>query len=362
MLIFQFDAGNPLDQPLPLNSDFWEKKSQYYSHGTSSDEDVRLAEEVVAHRLQLKHDDKSRRLEAQLELIAPVVDKAERKWAELVDDVDHLNFTAIEWEIENELPEPNDRTWRKGRERGRGARGLPAFLGNAVKLFDLKQVVKELETSVMTSVSCSACKAGNYNLKRDNNLNPLRHSINISTGVGLLQHYVDSGKSTDEIVHASTKLCMSLKIESRRVCEGIILAMADEVVFVLSRLILTADEICGFVIGDVCAIPYNPYHDWEVALPPIPKPALISQQMPNPGGGVSSPPLKVLHLSDTHFDPYYHEGSTANCNEPLCCRLTDGIPDSPTNGAGRWGDYRKCDTPRHTIESMLQHIANYHQV
>jgi sphingomyelin phosphodiesterase len=74
--------------------------------------------------------------------------------------VDHLNFTAIEWEIENELPEPNDRTWRKGRERGRGARGLPAFLGNAVKLFDLKQVVKELETSVMTSVSCSACKAG----------------------------------------------------------------------------------------------------------------------------------------------------------------------------------------------------------
>ncbi|XP_046643241.1 sphingomyelin phosphodiesterase-like isoform X1 [Daphnia pulicaria] len=329
--------GNPLDQPLPLNSDFWEKKSQYYSHGTSSDEDVRLAEEVVAHRLQLKHDDKSRRLEAQLELIAPVVDKAERKWAELVDDVDHLNFTAIEWEIENELPEPNDRTWRKGRERGRGARGLPAFLGNAVKLFDLKQVVKELETSVMTSVSCSACKAG----------------------VGLLQHYVDSGKSTDEIVHASTKLCMSLKIESRRVCEGIILAMADEVVFVLSRLILTADEICGFVIGDVCAIPYNPYHDWEVALPPIPKPALISQQMPN--GGVSSPPLKVLHLSDTHFDPYYHEGSTANCNEPLCCRLTDGIPDSPTNGAGRWGDYRKCDTPRHTIESMLQHIANYHQ-
>ena len=153
---------------------------------------------------------------------------------------------------------------------------------------------------------------------------------------------------------------MSLKIESRRVCEGIILAMADEVVFVLSRLILTADEICGFVIGDVCAIPYNPYHDWEVALPPIPKPALISQQIPN--GGVSTQPLKVLHLSDTHFDPYYHEGSTANCNEPLCCRLTDGIPDSSTNGAGRWGDYRKCDTPRHTIESMLQHIANYHQV
>jgi len=68
----------------------------------------------------------------------------------------------LEWEIENELPELNDRSWRKGRQRGRGARGLPAFLSNAVKLFDLKQVVKELETSVMTSVSCSACKAGSF--------------------------------------------------------------------------------------------------------------------------------------------------------------------------------------------------------
>lgn len=150
-------TGNPLDQPLPLNSDFWEKKSQYYSHGESSEQDVRLAEEIVVERLRTNDDKKAQRLEAQLELIAPVVDQAERKWTQLAD-LEHLNFTAIEWEIENELPEPNDRTWRKG--RGRGARGLPAFLGNAVKLFDLKQVVKELETSVMTSVSCSACKAG----------------------------------------------------------------------------------------------------------------------------------------------------------------------------------------------------------
>ena len=150
-------TGNPLDQPLPLNSDFWDKKSQYYSHGGSSDDEA--SQEVVVQRLQ-DPDERAQRLEAQLELIAPVVDQAQRKWAGLADDLDHLNFTAIEWEIENELPEPNDRTWRKGRQRGRGARGLPAFLGNAVKLFDLKQVVKELETSVMTSVSCSACKAG----------------------------------------------------------------------------------------------------------------------------------------------------------------------------------------------------------
>lgn len=156
-------SGNPLDHPAPLESDFWDKKSSYYSHGGHEDDQEdseAAAEEVIIHRLKTGRDAKaspSQRLQAQLELIAPAVEQVRRKW----EDLDELNFTAIEWEIENELPEPNDRTWRKGRkERGRGARGLPAFLGNAVKLLDLRQVVKELETSVMTSVSCSACKAG----------------------------------------------------------------------------------------------------------------------------------------------------------------------------------------------------------
>ena len=109
-----------------------------------------------------KSEKKDQRLEDQLKLIAPAIDQVRRKWENIDDDLDNLNFTALEWEIENELPELNDRSWRKGRQRGRGARGLPAFLSNAVKLLDLKQVVKELETSVMTSVSCSACKAGIY--------------------------------------------------------------------------------------------------------------------------------------------------------------------------------------------------------
>lgn len=144
---------------MPLDSDFWDKKSSYYSHGDGhdSDENEAVTEELVIQRLKADQAGSAERLQAQLELIAPAVHQVRRKW----EDLEELNFTAIEWEIENELPETNDRTWRKGRkEKGRGARGLPAFLGNAVKLLDLRQVVKELETSVMTSVSCSACKAG----------------------------------------------------------------------------------------------------------------------------------------------------------------------------------------------------------
>ncbi len=120
--------------------------------------DVYRAYDILAERTKVGADERQARLRQQLALIEPAVQQVRRKF----DDLAELNFTAIEWEIENELEEPNDRTLtlRKGRNRGRGARGLPAFLGNAVKLLDFKTVVNEIETSIMTSVSCSACKAG----------------------------------------------------------------------------------------------------------------------------------------------------------------------------------------------------------
>ena len=75
-----------------------------------------------------------------------------------------------------------------------------------------------------------------------------------------------------------------------------------------------------------------------------------------------APTFKVLHLSDTHFDPYYQEGTNADCREPLCCRLTNGPALTPQGAAGRWGDYRKCDTPKRTVDHMLQHISSTHPV
>lgn len=62
----------------------------------------------------------------------------------------------------------------------------------------------------------------------------------------------------------------------------------------------------------------------------------------------------LLLLADTHYDPYYAEGSNADCNEPLCCRLTNGRPLTPAAAAGKWGDYRKCDTPKRTVDHMVR--------
>ncbi|CAO1430795.1 unnamed protein product, partial [Diamesa tonsa] len=208
------------------------------------------------------------------------------------------------------------------------------FFDKALKLLNLQQVAFEIENSVMSKMSCTACKAG----------------------ASLLQHYIKSGKSKEEIIKTIYQYCTNLQLQSSRVCEGVSELFGGEVIYVLKRTNLGADEICSFIIGDACGDIYNPYHEWEVDIPPIPKPEHHELPLPKEG----APSFKVLHLSDTHYDPYYAEGSNANCNEPLCCRITNGRPTTPNGAAGKWGDYRKCDTPKRTVDHMLQHIADTH--
>ncbi|XP_049780611.1 sphingomyelin phosphodiesterase isoform X2 [Schistocerca cancellata] len=232
-----------------------------------------------------------------------------------------INYTRLLQELEEDM------------QSGRNL-PLPRLVDKALRLFNLRQVVQEVETSVMSKVSCTACKAG----------------------AGLLQHYIRMGKTRDDIVKITNQFCISLKIQTPRVCEGITELFGGEVVYVLQRVQLTPEEICSFVIGDACGDVYNPYHEWKVAFPPVPKPPVTPLPVPVAG----APTFKVLHLSDTHFDPYYQEGTNADCNEPLCCRLTNGPALKPQGAAGRWGDYRKCDTPHRTVDNMLQHISSAH--
>lgn len=76
---------------------------------------------------------------------------------------------------------------------------LSGFVDKALKLLDLRQVMMEVETSVMSKVSCTACKVG----------------------AGLLQHYIKNGKSDEEIMANIYQFCVSLNIQSPRVCQGV---------------------------------------------------------------------------------------------------------------------------------------------
>ncbi|XP_015781051.1 uncharacterized protein LOC107359115 [Tetranychus urticae] len=69
--------------------------------------------------------------------------------------------------------------------------------------------------------------------------------------------------------------------------------------------------------------------------------------------------IGVVHLTDIHIDPYYQEGAAAACGEPLCCRSADGKVEADKM-AGKWGDYRSCDTPIRTVRHALKHISENH--
>ena len=67
--------------------------------------------------------------------------------------------------------------------------------------------------------------------------------------------------------------------------------------------------------------------------------------------------IKLALISDFHMDWDYTPGMNSDCDMPICCRSTSGLPSTPEKAAGKWGDYN-CDIPPRTLENLLDHIAN----
>ncbi|XP_015127559.1 sphingomyelin phosphodiesterase isoform X2 [Diachasma alloeum] len=140
------------------------------------------------------------------------------------------------------------------------------------------------------------------------------------------------------------------------VCQGIVEEFVPQVYYILKNTKMGADSTCSFVMSGECEYVPDSLLEWQVTFPPIPKPPVTVPSPPR----VGAKRLKVLQLSDIHYDPYYQEGSNAKCGNPLCCRSINGKPATPEDAAGKWGDYRGCDTPKRTIDHMLKHIQIIH--
>ncbi|XP_068906860.1 sphingomyelin phosphodiesterase-like [Tenebrio molitor] len=199
----------------------------------------------------------------------------------------------------------------------------------------LERTAKKLGNAVRSRVSCPICKLG----------------------VGLLQREVKKNTSFEEIKTQFVGLCVAFKVATEDVCTGVFDVFGREVLPALKAVYIGPEEICSLVLGEVCGEVKNPMHEWKIDFPDVPKPQIADSELPKPG----LPTFKVLHISDTHYDPDYVVGSVSNCEEPLCCRSTstpslkeDVVP------AGKWGSYKKCDSPRILIENMLKSIAEEH--
>lgn len=134
-------------------------------------------------------------------------------------------------------------------------------------------------------------------------------------------------------------------------CHGIIREFAEEVIYIFSQRFLEPKNVCTLL--QLCSPPT------ASALQPSVKEPFNSKEQPK-GGKSSEIPIKTrealtgtfVHISDIHFDERYLEGASAECAQPLCCRLVDGKPESGQRAAGYWGDY-KCDVPFSLLNSLL---------
>uniref|UniRef100_A0A0C9R6Z6 Sphingomyelin phosphodiesterase n=1 Tax=Fopius arisanus TaxID=64838 RepID=A0A0C9R6Z6_9HYME len=140
------------------------------------------------------------------------------------------------------------------------------------------------------------------------------------------------------------------------VCNGLVEEFVPSLYYILKTTKMGAKETCSFIMSNECEYVPDSEYEWNVRFPRIPKPAVVD--LTTPKTGVKR--LKVLQLSDIHYDPYYQEGANANCGNPLCCRSSNGEPQNPRDRAGKWGDYRGCDTPKRTLDHMLKHIQTIH--
>ncbi|KAI1745952.1 V-type ATPase [Xylaria scruposa] len=134
------------------------------------------------------------------------------------------------------------------------------------------------------------------------------------------------------------------------VCEGSVALEGPIIAHSLRGLTIgskTSRLICVALFGR-CSFP--DVKEYKVPFP-SPKP---ERRIPSPSG---QRPLRVIHYSDIHVDPWYTEGADADCTKFICCRnYADGpAPGDAVHPAGPNGEHT-CDSPVGLEQSMYMAI------
>ncbi|XP_026477056.1 sphingomyelin phosphodiesterase-like [Ctenocephalides felis] len=165
-----------------------------------------------------------------------------------------------------------------------------------------------------------------------------------------------NGTSNAEMNSLMNDMCIRFKYMDRKMCENMIYMHLDIVLYIIDNTPgLTSSQVCGLAYNTGHCTLTDPRFDWKIDIDNnkpinIPKPNLVNHITFN-----------ILHLSDIHYDPKYEEGKNALCGQSACCRNDQGPPDHKEDGAGKWGDYRGCDTPKKAMEDAIQHIKYKHR-
>jgi 3',5'-cyclic AMP phosphodiesterase CpdA len=168
----------------------------------------------------------------------------------------------------------------------------------------------------------------------------------------LIKGFRSNPSLINDIIAQVNNLCAV--VNPRTVCEKTMAINKDTIIAVLNTdTTLTGDVICGFFVpgcGKVTASNIN------INIDPSTESITASKSTSYPRESESE--IKILHLSDIHYDPDYLPGATTTCGAIICCQAESGTVLNPADKAGYWGDYRACDLPFHTIEAQMAEIKN----
>lgn len=175
----------------------------------------------------------------------------------------------------------------------------------------------------------------------------------------LINYFLKSSKGPDLVHRVTSSFCQTAQIESPEVCLNVTKLFTPEIVKVLSNGLFKPSQICGLLSNNTCGHFNNPMADWEVNLNVshlLNLTELAERRKIEEARKQPMETYRVIHISDTHVDLDYVEGSIANCGQPLCCRNTSTKSNATVLEAGYWGSYGSCDVPMRTFESALKKL------
>ncbi|XP_073820492.1 sphingomyelin phosphodiesterase 1-like [Musca autumnalis] len=171
----------------------------------------------------------------------------------------------------------------------------------------------------------------------------------------------DEGELNGPNAQANTKmvvlaLCDRLKIQTQEVCSGLFDLYWDMIHYIIMNSNGDARSMCGMLPIDFCQVKQDEFN-WQVKVDstkgPMTAPkSAVPQKTDND--------LTIVQLTDIHYDNEYQVGSLADCEEPMCCRVTPASGLSDEAKAGYWSDYRNCDSPLHMIKDAFDNVKVNH--
>lgn len=156
------------------------------------------------------------------------------------------------------------------------------------------------------------------------------------------------GMTKEELVEIVSYLCTLFGIETERVCNGAVNQFSDVILYIMDNYDgIKSERLCGSLLQNYDC-PTGDEFEWSINIP-------TGNAKERPQLNTSSESsLKILHLSDIHYDPKYTPNANADCGEPVCCQDDQGEASSPETACGYWSDYRLADSPWYLVEETIR--------